>query len=148
VPLDAFVRMHLLRTSFGSASSESQRQHLNLIRATPFESILGDLEIWRNWSPQDQTRLATRVQLTWDFEATDPRDKIYALLGLCSESDTSAIKPDYSISVAELYTAVARHFITKTKDLTPLQYSDGNQDLKHGLPSWVPDYSDTRARDQ
>jgi hypothetical protein len=148
-PFSAFIRMTSIRTSFSSASSESQRRRLNLIGATPFDAVLSDLDTWRNTTAQDQGRLATRAQLTWDFGATDPGDKIYALLGLRSDSDTHFIVPDYEISVAELYTSVTRHFISRGgMSLMPHQHNDGSADSSRDLPSWVPDYSDTRARDR
>jgi hypothetical protein len=49
-------------------------------------------------------------------EATDPRDKIYALLGLLGgrrQEDILAFTPNYNISVQELYKEFTRYFINK-----------------------------------
>jgi hypothetical protein len=43
-----------------------------------------------------------------DFKATDPRDMVFALLGLAS--DAKGIEVDYNKSLAELKQAVAKHF--------------------------------------
>jgi hypothetical protein len=51
------------------------------------------------------------------FEATDPRDKVYAILGLSIEAGElecgSLLAPDYRKSVAQVYGDVVRYFITK-----------------------------------
>lgn len=50
------------------------------------------------------------------YESTDPRDKIYALLGLleCRRQDNVLVsKPNCSISAQELYRDFARYFILK-----------------------------------
>jgi len=82
-----------------------------------------------------------------DRQATDPRDRIYGLLGLSSDRDDLNIIPDYSKSVVETYTNVARALITHgyTDILAWCQKPDDphqqpKEDLR-GLPSWVPDFS-------
>jgi hypothetical protein len=43
-------------------------------------------------------------------EATKSHDKVYALLGLCNEDlETSGLRPDYSVSWAELLSRLIRH---------------------------------------
>jgi hypothetical protein len=44
--------------------------------------------------------------LQWSCICTEPRDIIYALLGVSSESDVEQVMPDYSKSVLELYADV------------------------------------------
>jgi hypothetical protein len=98
--------------------------------------------------------------------ATDPRDKIYALLGLGKHD----ISPDYSMSPHSVYTDFALQMIglvtneaarraTIGREMTShdLQVRRAmvmiscagrhNQRLSHKLPSWVPDWSvDLQAR--
>jgi len=49
-------------------------------------------------------------------QAIDPRDKIYALLGLLTDrrqEDILAFTPNYDISIQDLYKKFARYFISK-----------------------------------
>ena len=86
------------------------------------------------------TRLTNVLGLYRRMKATDPRDKVYALLGIAPSSDTSGIVPDYSQSVASIYTGVAKYLIEKEGNLTIFTDVLGNSGHM-GLPSWVPDWS-------
>ena len=74
--------------------------------------------------------------------ASDPRDKIYALLGLAK--NTLGIKPDYGKSVSEVYTDFSRSYINHSRNLdllTQCQWRIGLQEGRfNDLPSWVPDF--------
>jgi len=86
--------------------------------------------------------------------ATDPRDKIFALLNLL-EKEEWPCEPDYSLDTAELYTRVALHFMRKLNSLAILSqcavYDSAEEDKLlrkelardhlSGLPSWVPDWT-------
>ena len=81
--------------------------------------------------------------------ASDPKDKVYGLLGLLHDpgSGLSAqIIPDYSMEPCAIYTEVTRNY-TAEKDTFDMIYSAGIgriRDVK-GLPSWVPDLSRSLA---
>ncbi|OBU01409.1 hypothetical protein VE01_00404 [Pseudogymnoascus verrucosus] len=75
--------------------------------------------------------------------STDPRDKIYGLLGLTSQS--REMKVDYRKSVAEVFTEATTNEINGSENLdiitqNPFQGNDSTERLA-GLPSWVPDFS-------
>jgi hypothetical protein len=74
-------------------------------------------------------------------ECQDDRDRIYSILSLLDEPDSSmSIKPDYSLSAAEVYTDVADLILIKQLSLTFLDTCNwGTNSLS--LPSWVPDWS-------
>jgi hypothetical protein len=78
-------------------------------------------------------------------EATDPRDKIYALLGLVN--DSIGVEVDYTKSVAETYAGVAVALINSSANLDilcqcPWELQHSNPDLPpvKGLPGWAPDF--------
>ena len=78
--------------------------------------------------------------------ATDPRDKIFALLGMATEIEAGkemsiSLRPDYSKSVQQVFTEVTGAFIAKG-DLSLLSSveREGVRQVKD-LPSWVPDFS-------
>ncbi|KAF3804702.1 hypothetical protein GCG54_00012191 [Colletotrichum gloeosporioides] len=89
------------------------------------------------------------------FHATDQRDKIYGLLGLAAESRDppglpDSLRPDYSLSVAEVYLKVARYVLNEGSSLALLTRARGvdgsltGQKRQHrlDLPTWAPDWSD------
>jgi Heterokaryon incompatibility protein (HET) len=73
------------------------------------------------------------------LKATDARDKIYGLLGLLSDSSKLRILSDYTKSVQDVYTDVARALIADGQT-TILAWSQRPKYVE-GLPSWVPDFS-------
>ncbi|KAK5657171.1 hypothetical protein OQA88_3228 [Cercophora sp. LCS_1] len=74
-------------------------------------------------------------------QATDPRDKVYAGLGLITDSGDVVV--DYSsTSVGGLYIQVTKLCIAKEGNLRVL--SGCHSKPGYDLPSWVPDYSDHR----
>lgn len=78
-------------------------------------------------------------------ESTDPRDKIYGILGIAVEFEPSGqvvYKPDYGRSVAEVYTTATAFVIRSRGDLACLTLvCDSSLKNIKGLPSWCPDYS-------
>lgn len=73
--------------------------------------------------------------------STDPRDKVYGLLGLTDIQATKAIKVDYSKTVVQVYTDFASYEITTSRRLELLTYVENKPAKLNGLPSWVPDWS-------
>jgi len=72
--------------------------------------------------------------------ASDPRDKIYALVGISIQRSTFPI--DYSSSVRDVYMDLARTVITESQSLDIIYVVKKIEPLnEHGLPSWVPDWS-------
>ena len=89
--------------------------------------------------------LSLLLSATRRFLATDPRDKIIALVGMADHrslgNSTSAML-DYSKSIMDLYVAVTTQLMRKEQSLNLLSsVEDGLDRRVSGLPSWVPDYS-------
>ena len=76
------------------------------------------------------------------FKATDPRDKLFALLGLATDADDPVLLPNYRATVREVFTASSRHMMTTNKSLRILHIAGigWSRQIKD-LPSWVPDWS-------
>ncbi|KAI4863988.1 HET domain-containing protein [Hypoxylon rubiginosum] len=93
------------------------------------------------------------------FHASDQRDKIYGLLGLATESLNAGgipepLRPDYKLSVEQVYQKVARYLLQQSRSLSILTRTSGGcnalirRQYKHNLehlPTWVPDWSDFAA---
>ncbi|KAF2684624.1 HET-domain-containing protein [Lentithecium fluviatile CBS 122367] len=75
--------------------------------------------------------------------STDPRDKVYGLLGLVS--DTLGVEADYTKSVVETYVGVTLALINSSANLDILcqcPWKRLHMDRQsEGLPNWVPDFS-------
>jgi hypothetical protein len=77
------------------------------------------------------------------YEATDPQDKIYDLMGLIRDRDDKdllAFQPRYDISVEKLYKRFALRSIEAGKLEETLWACRRPRKIEH-LPSWTPDWS-------
>ena len=83
---------------------------------------------------------------TWIFEASDPRDKIYSILGIRGARidlrATKDVQVDYKKSTQEVFTETTKAIILGGSSFN-ICGMKGNLSSKSitGLPSWVPDYS-------
>ena len=74
------------------------------------------------------------------YDCSDPRDKVFGILGLIEDT----IKPDYSLSVEEVYTGVAAYLATYLRDMRFLNLVGAGQS-DFDLPSWVPDWTQRKS---
>jgi hypothetical protein len=105
-------------------------------------------------------RLRQLLMISRTSAATDPRDRIYGLLGLLKEEDSNPessipIPIDYRKNCAEVYTDAMAHIFSRGEGpyfLSGIYLSGGPAVAPHvpflpeaivqpGLPSWVPDFS-------
>jgi hypothetical protein len=77
-------------------------------------------------------------------KVTDPRDKIYALIGLLPDSERNEVVVDYDEPVPLVYCQAMRSTWKIWKfHKTVLQYSfTGSQGCDGRVPSWIPDFSE------
>lgn len=99
-----------------------------------------------NSNPVDLSALLRNSRAT---DASDPRDKVYAFLGLFATHEDSFhgnrilnLRPNYLRSTAEVYTDAARFILHTRGDLKLLSHIQirsctGTPDM----PPWIPDYS-------
>ncbi|KAH6664533.1 heterokaryon incompatibility protein-domain-containing protein [Halenospora varia] len=97
------------------------------------------------------------LQLTRQFDSTDPRDRVYSILGLLTvdnspRSGASFIEPDYTISVDELYGKVVMKIIHISGNLNVLSgvqnqqyWIDGDNPFVSWVPRWDTAFSSTLA---
>ena len=91
---------------------------------------------------EKELRIVSLVKRFRHWEATNPRDKIYALLGLAL-NDSFEIIPDYQRPVEETYRAFAHAVLCSTDRLDLWTGFKGRSRLHSGLPLWAPDWTDT-----
>lgn len=76
-----------------------------------------------------------------EAKMSDPRDYIFSLLGLFSPSVSRSLSPSYSISVKDLFIAVAKHIIRASGELRILCSVESPKHIDgEAFPSWVPDW--------
>lgn len=72
--------------------------------------------------------------------STDPRDKLYALLGLVDNVTRETVTPNYEWPTEEVFIYIAMYTILRRNALDVVAYAGGEQ-LVSNLPSWCPDWS-------
>ena len=82
------------------------------------------------------------------LRASDPRDLVFALLGISHEDDRSKVLVDYSLPAETVFTLTARAIISGSGSLEGLATCDGTGRASAVapsdsliLPTWVPDWS-------
>ncbi|PWY96758.1 hypothetical protein BO94DRAFT_481807 [Aspergillus sclerotioniger CBS 115572] len=108
----------------------------------PFTQASPDLSI-PNWLFRDQKwygltdrDLSGILIQALPYKCLDPRDKIFAVLGLIAES---GLVPDYTVPIERVYTGLTEYLVKYCDAMDVLRLA-GRKKL-FDLPSWVPDWS-------
>jgi len=149
-----FVRLDDIRRGWHRESKRYLEVNNNIktfsmALTNPFAAILTDWDETRESIRRGESRLSTWAQYLERFEATDPRDKIYGLLGLGSDDDRKVMKSsfDANMPASHVYNVASAWFIRCIAGLLLLQFDIGNRasaprgEEGETLASWVPDYS-------
>jgi hypothetical protein len=72
-------------------------------------------------------------------ESTDPRDRVYAVLGIVNDDEVKGLEPDYSMRKEEAFRAAVEFVIHNTRSLDLLSACQ-DPERESGLPSWVPNF--------
>ncbi|KAM3536112.1 hypothetical protein MY4038_000578 [Beauveria bassiana] len=147
----ADVRLHSRRTKLEDTIVTTQ---LEALRESNPDFVAMEHDWWCSKLP-----LATLIALTWNFAATDPRDKIFALLGIAQPiPGDEPIVPDYHKTITEVFTQVGKAYIQakgdnryqdwrsgEIEDFEPLEALSFVQDISehHEGWCWVRPFADT-----
>jgi hypothetical protein len=83
-------------------------------------------------------KLSDLLWNTWDCDTSDPKDKVFAILGLVANGYESGIEVDYSKDMLCIFKETASAIITQEKSLDVL-LAGCSLSRSEGMPSWVPD---------
>lgn len=128
-----------------SAISHCRKIEETLISGKAFEAawIRRRVLMWyQQGVPMQLTGLMAYIS---DYKATDPRDRIYSVLGLATDRSL-ADPPRYQDSVVKVYSSLAKSFIEHHKSLDIICLADRfnryavKPPILPALPSWVPDW--------
>ena len=89
---------------------------------------------------RSRERLVELLPTSRELKSSDPRDKIYGILGLTSDATEVAFQPDYTLPVAEVYKKVTR-FLIESKGVLDVLANVAFPRSITSLPTWVPDFS-------
>jgi hypothetical protein len=78
--------------------------------------------------------------ITTTFEATDPRDHVYALLGLATDvgPEQLGILPDYTLATAAVFENLTIRMVRQGQYLDVLNYANSKLNRHMNLATWVP----------
>ena len=76
------------------------------------------------------------------FQATNPRDKVFAIYGLIEDRFKRFITVDYTKSVRDVLVSMAESMVNLELSCILSRTSS----TSHGLPSWVPDWSSSELK--
>lgn len=92
-------------------------------------------------SPYQGVSILWLLRRVLTLDATDARDKIYAILGLLGKEDSRELNiiPDYGVSIEECYQKTSLIIMSQMKNLDIL-HTDRIFNSTLNLPSWVTDW--------
>lgn len=94
--------------------------------------------VLRDASIEGKDRLSRLITSTMSFQATDPRDKVYALLKMAGVSNED-FPVDYSLPTNQVLRAITIYAIRTSQSLRILEGNRRSTDTVN--PSWIPDPS-------
>jgi hypothetical protein len=89
--------------------------------------------------PEEETLLDV-LHRSRNCSATDPRDKVYALLGLVNQQMADSISVNYSRSKEVVFTMIATDLLQKQGRLDVLSHAVNQRVDTTLFPSWVPQW--------
>lgn len=138
-----FTRFVFLKKQSDQAywSTQGKWAGITLFERVPFTSCLSNWDITKAElsSPGRASLFSWIISMSHKLDATEMRDKVFALLGLVSDEDRAVIRPDYKRPLRDILIDVTLQSI-KSEGLMFLNFVEPEDmkppDLK--LPSWVP----------
>ncbi|KAL2170368.1 hypothetical protein VTG60DRAFT_4954 [Thermothelomyces hinnuleus] len=132
--LDSFLSRNALR-----AHPERQR---DLTRHDTIRNFLNYNKLQQIKNHKGKMDSLQLIQLTRDFDAANPEDKIFGLFALMSDADREAIGP-YTRSVDQVFRRFAALQVRRGRVIGMLDSAGLQRRRLQGvnLPSWVPDWT-------
>ncbi|ORY63940.1 heterokaryon incompatibility protein-domain-containing protein [Pseudomassariella vexata] len=92
--------------------------------------------------------LSYLMKTFWPSQSTDPRDKVYGLLGLVSDR-TEPLLPDYTLPELAVFGQTVEHLTRQSKNLDLFAHCTGvGVCHRGGLPTWAVDWTSEGAKKQ
>ena len=127
----------------------ASKPHVRPRYTQSYKNALHLLEFSKRFGPEGSMSMLDAMRCSGHALATDPRDKIYALLGLCRDGATFVPLPNYKQSLETVITDIGRLMMTMNRslDLMCLKGTNHSQSPQAlDLPSWAPDLTSLWSR--
>ena len=96
---------------------------------------------------QEYSKLLDLLYDTRRFSCSDPRDKVYGLLGITTEDiHNKFITPNYNLPTEEVFKSFVLWEVLNNRNLRVLGLSSDRKSNMHSLPSWTPDFTHLSER--
>lgn len=150
---DAVARLGGLSVASPAARASVQMDDKPGLSAWPlYASSSKETALWEDTWNGDQAEVVTLINRTAGCQCSDPRDRIYGLLGmtpinvedaLISNPSTLSLAVDYSKHPVTVFQDLMRYLITRERGLSPLllDATFGGEVAGRKLPSWTIDWS-------
>ena len=138
--LDLLERDHLLTNMVYDRLNQDSLDELGVyprgLNATRTFSLFRDIR-----SRGEPIMLNLALDHAWHFKATNARDKIYAVLAFADEPVQGTLRPNYALTVEEIYTVWTTELLERPYEYPMMLHMAGIglQRTLCTLPSWVPD---------
>jgi hypothetical protein len=137
------VSASIIHSADSEVGSDSQNSPESLLHNRIKRIIDHDYNPWltsarRCFQLGDGFELLRLLLDTWRREATDPRDKVFAILHLVTDEIPHSMRPDYFKSVSIVYREVVQYLLAQYGNLDVLLYAHMNPESR--IPSWCPNW--------
>jgi hypothetical protein len=114
------------------------------ITARTFQAARNLLDLRRRLQRGEQISALASLQMTRLAFATDPRDHLFAKLGLSGRELAELCPPNYSVEPEAVWFAFLSTYIKQHKDLYIICLAGMQPRTYHHLPSWLPDWGPSK----
>ncbi len=108
----------------------------------------GEMGVVATFGIKSRRNAGTKVTLQYNllncyqYKSTDPRDKVYALLGMSDDAADEELDPKYDAPAEVCFANISRHIMARDSSLGLLHAAGtGLPRSMPDLPSWAPDWS-------
>jgi hypothetical protein len=134
-----FYLVNALRIHWASIKQHGGPRPVQKLLAFAMSERLSSLATFRvRDAPQPD--LATLMHASRFARQTEPRDKVYAMLGLMDPALRDLVRPDYSATILEVYRQFVRSTIRFSGKLEMIYQGAFMTARNSAFPSWVPDW--------
>ncbi|KAE9366588.1 HET-domain-containing protein [Stipitochalara longipes BDJ] len=98
---------------------------------------------WFKRTVNNPLDLVTLLPIMRGKKATNPSDKLYAMLAIAADGNHDELRPNYDLPVEEIYTNFAFYMMKHNRNLDILGFCTSNGEFPQ-LLSWVPDWTGSR----
>lgn len=109
------------------------------LRSKNADSIFGQTN--QNGVKDTSPGILDAVVLCRDFQSTSPYDKVFSLLNLAKDFQTTDFRPDYSKSLSQTHHEFAVAVACKTQSLDIICAAESVNSSELDMPSWCPDWT-------